>query len=58
MDRHVNVLGKEINTKDKSVSEVIKESVATTGIKMNAVEANKLYEFIRNEFKNKDSGQN
>lgn len=57
MDNHVVVLGKEINTKGKSIAEVIKEAVALEDIKMNEVEANKLYRFISNEFKEKDSRQ-
>lgn len=47
------VLGREINTNDKSIAEVIREVVAD--IQMNKVEANKLYGLITNEFNNKDS---
>lgn len=58
MNKKMNVttvLGREINTNDKSITEVIREAVSD--IEMNKAEANKLYVFIRNEFKNKDSSQ-
>lgn len=56
MNRKMNittVLGREINTNDKSITDVIREAVSD--IEMNKAEANKLYGFITNEFINKDS---
>lgn len=48
-------LGKEINTNHKSITDVIKEAVSD--IKMNELEAHKLYGFISSEFENKNSSQ-